>query len=176
MSSSTGSNPYITMGQNVDNGRVSGDGTDGSRGYLAQDQNGQWQGGLGNPPQGSAAGFGGGIPIVVGGQLYGEQESGEYCASRGYAKQSSTNVGKVIIGYNSTSNSLVLVVSPDGLESGGMTLDAIRDKLVGEGYDYVFGFDGGSSSTLIQDGDDVLVAPTWYKDNTIPAGVTVTGE
>ena len=59
---------------------------------------------------------------------------------------------------------------------GGMTLDAIRDKLAGQGYDYVFGFDGGSSSTLIQDGDKKLVSPVFYKDNTIPAGATFTTE
>ncbi|HBG70627.1 MAG: hypothetical protein A2W93_09615 [Bacteroidetes bacterium GWF2_43_63] len=35
-----------------------------------------------------------------------------------------------------------------------------------------FGFDGGSSSTLIQDGNNELVSPSWYKDNTISVGVT----
>jgi len=57
-----------------------------------------------------------------------------------------------------------------------LTLDVIRDRLTGEGYDYVFGFDGGSSSNLIQDGQNQLVSPVWYKNNTIPADVTLSEE
>ncbi len=166
----TGSNPFSLLGQNVQRGEVTGEATDERRGYLAQDENGKWSGGLGNPPENSAVGFGGGIPIIVAGQLYNEE------SSQGYANQNSTTVGKVIIAFNSKDNSMMLVVSPDELETGGMTLDAIRDRLAGEGYDYVFGFDGGSSSTLIQDSDNELVLPSWYKDNTIPSGVTISGE
>lgn len=167
---STGSNPFSLLGQNVQEGEVTGEATDERRGYLAQDKNGKWSGGMGNPPENSAVGFGGGIPIIVGGQLYDEE------SSQGYANQNSANVGKVIIGFNSEDNSMMLVVSPDELKSGGMTLDAIRDRLAGQGYDYVFGFDGGSSSTLIQDGDNELVSPSWYKDNTIPSGVNISGD
>jgi RHS repeat-associated protein len=169
-----GGNDYVTMGQNVQDGKVTGDATDNKRGYFSQSKDGKWQGGLGNPPAGSAVGFGGGIPIIVGGKKYSSTAHDEYLEAEGYGRQNSTSVGKVIIGLNSKDNSMILVVSPDELKTGGMTLDAIRDRLAGQGYDYVFGFDGGSSSTLIQDGDKKLVTPVWYKDNTIPAGVTLT--
>ena len=125
---------------------------------------------------GSTVGFGWGIPIIVDGQKYSNKEYGEYCEAEGYGAQNSKTVGKVIIALNSKNNSMMLVVSPDEMKTGGMTLDVIRDKLAGQGYDYVFGFDGGSSSTLIQDGDKKLVSPVFYKDNTIPAGVTFTTE
>lgn len=172
ISSTWGSNTYITMGQNVQDGQVTGDGTDNTRGYLAQDKNGKWYGGMGNPPADAKVAFGGGIPVIVGGQKYAEEKSDEYLESKGYGLQNHPNVGKVIIGINTTDNSMVLVVSPDELEYGGLTLDVIRNGLAERGYDYVFSFDGGSSSTLIQDGNNELVSPSWYKDNTIPVGVT----
>jgi exopolysaccharide biosynthesis protein len=66
----------------------------------------------------------------------------------------------------------MIIVSPDQLKSGGMTLDQIRDKLAADGYDNALSFDGGSSSTLIKDGK-TLVAPKWFKNNSIPTGLHV---
>ena len=55
----------------------------------------------------------------------------------------------------------------------GMTLDAIRDNLISQGYTSILSFDGSSSSTLIKD-DKTLVQPAYYKNNTITTGATFT--
>lgn len=42
----TGSNPFSLLGQNIQGGVVTGNPTDEKRGYLAQDENEKWSGGL----------------------------------------------------------------------------------------------------------------------------------
>ncbi len=165
---------WNTMGQNIENGRVTGLKTDTKRAYFALDQDGSLKAGLGNPPKDTPFGFGGGIPMLINGQRYGEKNNGKILSARGYANQNSKTVGKVILAHNSKANSLMIVVSPDELKSGGMTLDEIQDYLIPLGYDNIMSFDGGSSSTLVKD-RELLVSPDWKKDNTIPVGLKITG-
>jgi hypothetical protein len=68
---------------------------------------------------------------------------------------------------------MMIVVSPDNLSEGGMTLDQIRDKLFAEGYNNLLAFDGSDSATLIEGNDNILVKPAQRKDNTIPTGLKV---
>jgi RHS repeat-associated protein len=172
-----GSSPseWPVIGQNVENGNVSGTSTDNSRAYFAVGEDGKMQAGVGNPPSDASLAFGGGIPIAINGQKYGEETSGDILGAKGYANQNSTSVGKVVIGFNSETNEMILVVSPDGLKKGGITMDQLRDNLTSSGYNNIISLDGGSSATLVQD-RKVLVKPAWYKDNTIPVGLQVTGQ
>jgi RHS repeat-associated protein len=171
----SGSNPFHSLGENVSNGVVSGREPDESvRAYASQDNDGNWSFGLGTPPADAKTAFGGGIPIILNGVLYGEGEGQKN--PEGYANQNAPNVGKVLVGFNSKTNTMMLVVSPDELSNSGMTLDQIRDKLYSEGYDNLIGFDGGSSSTLIQGQNNIIVRPDKIKDNTIPTGLRVEGD
>lgn len=167
------SGEWPIIGRNVENGNASGTSTDNRRAYFAVGQDGKMKAGLGNPPSDASIAFGGGIPIVINGQKYGEKTDGDILGAKGYANQNSTSVGKVVIGFNSKTNELILVVSPDELKEGGITMDQLRDNLSSSGYNNIISLDGGSSATLIQD-RKVLVRPVWYKNNTIPVGLQVT--
>lgn len=101
------------------------------------------------------------------------RQQGDVLGAKGYANQNSASVAKVVIGFSSETNELILVVSPDGLTEGGITMDQLRDDLSSQGYDNIISLDGGSSATLVKD-REVLVKPAWYKDNTIPVGLQVT--
>ncbi|MDH5381450.1 MAG: phosphodiester glycosidase family protein, partial [Cyclobacteriaceae bacterium] len=161
-----------TIGESVQNGAWSGDKTDGNKGYFAMDSQGNWSSGLGNLPKGSVNGFSGGIPLIINGQKFGESSEEGVIHSTGYWTQNSNSVGKVIVAMNSETGALMIVVSPDELESGGMTLDEIRDRLANLGYNNALSFDGGSSSSLIKN-DETIVAPWWIKDYTIPTGLHI---
>jgi hypothetical protein len=86
---------WTTLGQNVDNGHRTGQATDNSRGYFAMNKEGNWEAGLGNVPEGSSNGFGGGIPIIINGQKYGEKSGDGILSAKGYANQNSTDVGRL---------------------------------------------------------------------------------
>jgi hypothetical protein len=160
--------------------------------YFSQNDACEWSCGQGDVPSNSHFGFGGGTPIIVNGLKYGEKNIYSKDAPKGlpqvgdpglenrkhllqrsngvYADQNEKNVGKTILGYNSKKDSWIIVSQENG--DKGFTLDEIRDKLYNEGYDNVLGFDGSTSSTLVQDGK-VLVSPDKRKNSTMPSGVNL---
>jgi RHS repeat-associated protein len=184
---------YQTQGYNVIGGKNISGRSSPQTFYFSQSSDGSWAAGKGDVPKGSSMGFGGGIPVYVNGLKYGDQNiyksgappglpsSGDPGATNtkyldqrsnsGYALQNGASVGKTVIGYNSNTKIWTLVVQPDGVS--GMTLDAIRNKLINQGNTSILSFDGSSSSTLVKDGK-ALVTPAEYKNNAIPTGATFT--
>ena len=126
-----------------------------------------------------------GVPVMINGLQYGEKniwkantpgsiaqnETGPVSAenmkwldqksSTGYGLQNSIDVGKTILGYNSSKNVWTIVSQQNGVE--GMSMDMIKSSLIKAGFDNIMSFDGSSSSTLIKD-QTILTKPADYKN------------
>jgi RHS repeat-associated protein len=184
---------YRAQGYVVECGKVIAGRSSPKTFYFAQNANTcKWVCAQGDVPSGSYTGFGGGIPVYVGGLKYGDKNlytsdapanlpqtgppgvDNKYLLQRsnaGYASQNDATVGKTVIGYNSKTNTWVLVVQEEGIK--GMTLDQIRDKLIADGFDNILSFDGSTSATMVKD-KQTIVTPSTRKNNTIPTGITFT--
>lgn len=183
---------YRAQGESVQNKKViSGRSSPLTFSFSQSPTDCSWSCSQGDVDNSAPTGFGGGIPLCVDGLQYGEKniykkgapaglpEKGDprkgnrkYLLQRsnaGYSAQNSRTVGKTVIGYNSSSKEWILVVQKDGKD--GMTMDEIRDKLIGEGYDNILSFDGSTSSALVKN-ETVVVNPAARKNNTAPTGIT----
>ena len=63
------------------------------------------------------------------------------------------------------------MVQPNGNDNG-WDLRQAREFLIRQGVDSALAFDGSNSTTLVVD-SKIIVAPGFYKNNTIPFGLTV---
>lgn len=163
--------------------------------YFSQNASGKWSTGFGNVPSDSKFGFGGGTPLIVDGLKFGttniykdnapdevrnvgssgwiDPSNWKYLKQKSsgvFAGQNENDVGKTVLGYNSKENIWIIVSQQNG--ESGFTLDQIRDQLYNQGYDNVLGFDGSTSSTLVEDGN-TLVSPNERKNSTIPSGLNL---
>jgi RHS repeat-associated protein len=179
--------PWVDSPQPLSNYTVEGQ-TVGSDGKVAfglpansdrahfTEKNGSWKAGIGNTPVGSGFGFGGGIAVFVDGMKYGSEEVKDgdgnvtQNAARGWGALNGLSDGKSVLGYSSSTNQWMIVSQQD--HEDGMTLDAIRDFMVEAGYDNIVAFDGGSSATLIENGE-TITSPAEFKDNQMPTGITL---
>jgi hypothetical protein len=184
---------YTSQGYNVEKGKIISGRSSPQTFYFAQSANScKWSCGQGDVPADSYIGFGGGTPIFLNGMKYGETniyipgapanlpttgavatENLKYLSQKSngvYKAQNKKDLGKTILGYNSTKSQWIIVSQKSG--TSGLTLDEIRDKLIGMGYDQILGFDGSTSSTLAQD-KTLLVSPANYKNATMITGVTL---
>ena len=151
--------------------------------------------GQGNPPIGSTAAFGGGIPLIIDDLKYGStniyspgvtgplngdpgvgaddliQRSNAGFAAYSNLPGGGVSTGKVIIAYNDSSDQIAIAVQPDNA-TDGISLSDIRDHLDQMGYNNAIAFDGSSSATLVM-WQHVSVAPVSYKDATINVGIGV---
>jgi len=158
-------------------------------------QDGTWTFGQGNPPADATVAFGGGKPLIVDGLAYGTQNKYSQGAPAGLPQTGdpgatnrqyliqrsnlgfndlqriSVGMGIVIIGYNAKTDTVYMVVQPNG-HSGGTDLNGLRDLMVRRGVDGALAFDGSTSTTLVRD-SNVEEAPVFYKNNSIPFGLTV---
>ena len=185
---------YIPQGFNVVEGEiVAGRSSPGIFYFSESSLDCSWSCGAGDVPSDSHFGFGGGIPLIVNGLKYGAKnkysseapkglpevgfpgtENEKYLLQRsssGFVAQNSKSksTGKTILGYNSSNDTWIIVSQQNGAK-GGMSYEKIRDVLYDKGYDNVLGFDGSTSSTLTQDGNQ-LVSPNVRKNSTIPSGL-----
>ncbi len=158
---------------------------------AAPDVSDAWQFGQGDPPAGAGVAFGGGIPVIIGGLRFGSENkyapgapsglpvkgdpgagNGVFLVQRsnaGFADQEArgNRLGKVVVGIERESNTLIIVAQEDG--ENGMKLSEIRDSLSNLGVDDALAWDGSDSATLVTD-STVQVSPGKMKNNTIPAG------
>ena len=188
-------NDYTPQGQNVAHGQVvSGRSADKTFNF-AHNKDGSWSTGYGDVPKDAKFGVGGGTPIVINGLNFGSEnvfvdnapENVKKIGVKGwvdpadwkylkqksngvYAGQNDATVGKTILGFNSKTNEFIIVSQQNGKE--GFTLDQIRNRLVGQGYNNVLAFDGSTSSTLVENGK-ALVSPDKRKNSTIPSGLNL---
>lgn len=168
-------NDLQTQGLTVVNGQNQSGGRSSNSYYVSQDNLGNWSAGLGDPPSDSQIGFGGGIPLIVDGMPYGAEKKFDsngnmiQNSSAGYPHQNNASVGKSILAFDNDGN-FMMVSQQNGVD--GMTLDGIRDHLIGKGYTNAISFDGSTSSTLIKD-NTVINSPDSRKDNSIPVGIQV---
>jgi RHS repeat-associated protein len=168
-------------------------GTSSEKTFYFAKVSGIWRAGEGNPPSDATIAIGGGVPVYVNGTKYGVGNIAKSNAPAGIPKKGNPNnvplkyfkqrnydayedlndpdTGKTVLGYNSTDKSWMVVSQQDGTD--GLTLDAIRDILMSQGYNNIIAFDGSNSSTLINN-NTTLVKPAEYKDNAIPVGATIT--
>ncbi|MFD1602340.1 phosphodiester glycosidase family protein [Flavobacterium artemisiae] len=168
---------YIIEGQTVNvNGKVSfGKPSKSDRAFFTKEK-GSWTAGIGNTPVGKGFGFGGGVPVYVSGMQYGDKEIKDSKGNliqkyaRGWDSLNGIDDGKTVLGFNSSSEKWMIASQQDKEE--GMTLDSIRNFMIELGYDNIIAFDGGSSATLIENGD-VIVSPAEFKDNQMPTGATL---
>ncbi|WP_324713223.1 RHS repeat-associated core domain-containing protein [Flavobacterium columnare] len=188
-------NDYTPQGLNVVDGVKKTGRSSENTFFFSQSSSGVWTTGFGDVPSDSKFGFGGGTPLVVDGLKFGETniykddapESVKKVGSVGsidpknwkylkqksngvYSGQNDSDVGKTILGYNSKTKDWIIVSQQNG--KSGYTLDQIRDYLYGKGFDNILGFDGSTSSTLVEDGK-TRVAPDDRKDSTMPSGVNL---
>jgi RHS repeat-associated protein len=201
----TGSGPYSNsdyqaVGYAVADGKVVTGKSSPKTFYFAQDiKTGNWSAGQGDAPINSSVAFGGGIPLIINGLSYGEEnkytadapsglpttgppgsENLKYLTQRsnaGYPDQNTKSVGKSIVAFNSKTSDFLIISQQNGLD--GMSLDDIRDYIKGLGYDNALSFDGSTSSTLISNSStirqggykpQVVVSPDSRKNNSIPVG------
>ncbi|WP_166437314.1 RHS repeat-associated core domain-containing protein [Niastella caeni] len=184
---------YTPQGQNVAHGAVVSGRSAQQTFHIAHNKDGSWSTGYGNVPKDATFGIGGGTPIVINGLNFGVENvftdnapervkkigpkgwvdpaDWKYLIQKSngvYAGQNDAIVGKTILGFNSKTNVWIIVSQENGQE--GFTLDEIRDRLVGQGYNNVLAFDGSTSSTLVENGK-ILVSPDTRKNSTIPSGL-----
>lgn len=183
------------IGQTVENGSVVSGRSSPQSFYIAQGaQSCSWSCAQGDVPAGSRTGFGGGIPVVINGLPYGENnvyadgapaglpitgdpgaDNRKYLkqrSSKGYPNQNSNTVGKTVVAFNSKTNDFLLIVQPDGVQ--GMTMDQIKSEILSKGFDNAVSFYGSTSSTLVSN-NGVTIAPSERKNNSIPTGATFVG-
>lgn len=184
------------IGRTVENGSVVSGRSSPQSFYVAQEaQSCTWSCAQGDVPEKSRIGFGGGVPVVVNGLPYGEKnlyadgapaglpvttgDSGagnqkylKQRSSKPYALQNSNTVGKSIVAFNSKTNDFLLIVQQDGVQ--GMTMDRIRDYIISKGFDNAISFDGSTSATLMSN-NNITIAPSERKNNSIPTGATFVG-
>jgi hypothetical protein len=79
------------------------------------------------------------------------------------------NKGKAIIAH-ATGRKLLLIVQPDSPPKGGITLDALRDKLVGVSVENAIFLDG-SDSVMLMVNRDIIIAQGENKDETNRVGL-----
>ena len=185
---------YRSQGLNNKNGKNVEGRSSPSTYYFSIGNDGAVTTGMGDAPTNSKISFGGGTPVYLNGLKYGTDniwkpgtptdvaqntrgtvspENMQYLSQKSngvYKGQNGSDVGKTILAYNSKQDLWLIASQEDGKE--GMTLDYLRDKLVREGWNQIISFDGSSSATLVKD-KNVLTKPANYKNNTAPAGVTL---
>lgn len=160
--------------------------------FIAQDRNGNYTFGLGDPPPNSWNAVGGGRQLIINGMPYGEEnkyrdgapsglpEKGAVPADKWkYLIQKSANYfpqqnivskGKMIVAHNSTSDEIAIVGQEDGAD-GGMLLSTLRDILISYGFDNALSFDGSDSSMLIKN-KEVIIDNGNIKDKMTNSGIT----
>jgi len=166
--------------------------------FFSIDAKGNWKFGKGDPPTDSQIGFGGGIPIIIGGLRYGIENKYKSGAPSGlpstgdpgpgnekwldirsnkgfegmYRQKhitSNEKGGLTVMGIDRKNNRLVIIVKPNNVTED-WRIDKIRDEMFKAGIEDAIAWDGSSSSTLVVD-SDVVSQPASKKDNTIPFGV-----
>jgi len=168
-------NSIQTQGLTIVNGSVQEGGRSSNSYFVSQDQYDYWSAGLGDPPADSKLGFGGGIPLIVDGMPFGAEKKFDangnmiQNSSAGYPFQNNATVGKSILAFDGNGN-FMIVSQQNGVE--GMTLDGIRDHLIGKGYTNAISFDGSTSATLMRD-NTIINSPNGRKNNSIPVGIQV---
>ena len=175
------------QGLSVQNKNIIAGRTTANRAFMQQKMNDDgsmsWEFGEGSPDVNSNVAFGGGIPLIINGQKYGEKDISDGLGNLlekeavGYRIQNrEKRIGKTIIAYNSTNQSM-MIISQQNYKNDegnkGMTLNQIRDYLISNGYDNAMSFDGSSSSALIIN-NDVKVKPAKHKDGSQTTGATFT--
>ena len=159
--------------------------------FFGIDKNNNWRFGQGDPPKESKIGFGGAIPLIIGGLKFGNEFKpnrdlvsdilfnninkksfqSEQLFSPGLEslqKEKSKATGLTVMGIDKFAGYLYLVVKPNGESS--LDITQIRDILLNKGVKDAIVWDGSTSSTLIRD-STIIVTPSPKKDNTMMFGV-----
>jgi hypothetical protein len=176
----------ITIGEVIQDGKVVSGISSPLSFYVAEvrDDKGNlnYKFGQGDPPADAVVGFGGAIPLRIDGLNYGVtneyskdgqliQKSNLGFAAYDKYPNAGTQVGKVIIAYDSKDSKLAVVVQPDGAPDG-KKLWEIRDYLRDNNYENAIAFDGSSSTTLVMN-NKVEIMPADYKNVAIDVGIGV---
>ena len=176
----------------ADGDEITGD-DEPQRFYIAQDAQGGYQFGMGEPPDGVDAAVGGLGPIIIDGTPYGVGNQydadvpdgapasgppGEDFAPHLTQRNNNTyaalarrpdSTGKTIVAHSGEHDRIVVISQPDGA-GDGQSIDAIRDALVAQGFDNAVFFDG-SDSAMLRTGDTMRTTPGGLKDELITVGV-----
>ena len=193
---------HPAIGQVIERGAQIGGNSSPDRFFAAYDEGtgnsnleSTWTFGQGNPPSGADAAFGGAAPLIINGLPY--DTSNAYspsapaglptvgdpgAANRQYLTQRSNatftslqnegvGVGIPVVAYDRDEDVLIILVQDEG-NSGGLDLRGIRDLLIRRGADDAVAFDGSTSASLVVD-QTIVVSPSFYKNNTIPFGLTI---
>lgn len=160
--------------------------------FIAQNQDGEYSFGLGDPPPDSWNAVGGGRPLIINGLPFGDENlyrkgapsglpvTGQVPAehmqfliqkSAAYFRQQNTvSKGKMIVAHHPVSDQIAIVGQEDGT-SEGMLLSTLRNILIDYGYTNALSFDGSDSTMLIKD-TDVIIDNGNLKDRTTNSGIT----